>query len=190
MAGDLTKGGKYGGQRRYRRYRKKPSLWKVAKSVRSIRGLINVEKKFKDTQTTGTVDYGGTIYHLTSITQGDQIDQRNGNSILLKSLFIRGQVRMDTTGSAQSSTVRIILFQDNNDNNAVAPTVAQVLQTVGSVYAPYSPLNVNNYDRFRVLCTQMLTLNNTGANTLPIKMYKKLNTHCRWQGSTASANRS
>lgn len=151
--------------------------------ARHIYGVINAEKKFHDATVSSTFDYTGAVNCLSLVPGGSGESQRNGNSIFVKGLSIRGNSYMNTT--AASVSLRIMVIQDLSPNPGTL-TTADVLQTVGGSYAPFSPLNDDNRRRFKVLTTKLVVMNNTGQQALPLKTYIPLKTHCRWNSSTST----
>lgn len=99
------------------------------------------------------ISTGGTIFPLTPIPQGDGINNRSGNAVILKDM--RLQVTAFQPVVATSNTFRIMVFMDSMASGA-APTVGDVLEQVSFT----SPLNANNRqrNRFKILCDVTKTL--------------------------------
>lgn len=156
---------------------------KALKGLQFVRGIINAEKKFFDTSVASTYTYNGAVNCLTLVPGGSALSQRNGNSIFVRGLSIRGSILLDTGTS--SCVVRMIVFQDlDSDPGTVNPT--DVVQTIGTADAPYAPVENVNRRRFKILTTKMVTLSSSGDIMLPFKTWIPLKTHCRWNTSTAS----
>lgn len=130
--------------------------WKTGKYIKS---LINVEKDFFDVVVApAAVTTTASVTNLTNIAQGDDFNNRQGNSILLQSLLLRmsiaGNISATVTGS-MGSFVRCIVFQDN-DQRGTDPTAAELLEdTTAGVRQILSPLNHNVYKRFNVLVDEI-----------------------------------
>lgn len=142
-------------------YNKKYSVGDIAakayRGVKYIKSLINVEKKFLDSSGNGTCAAAGTIFNLTNLAQGDDYNNRDGNSILLQSLLLRANLS-GTTADTAGDIIRIILFRDN-DQRGTDPAAADLLENVGSGSAiTLSPLNHNVNQRFSVLMDKRLTV--------------------------------
>lgn len=154
----------------------------IAKGVASI---VNAEDKLIDTDISGFPLVGTTnsLGGLTLIAQGDNDNQRNGNSILAKSVFIR--IRMQMSGATNTfGFMRVIVFIDNMQLGTL-PTVTDVLQTndVGS------PLNIRSTSdqRFTILKDHMFKFAGGQENQVQMwKLYKPLTHHIKYGGSTAS----
>ena len=62
-----------------------------------VKKLINVERKAHTLNITTSPATAGSVIGLSQIAQGDTFGERNGNSILVKSIQLRGH--FTTTGS-------------------------------------------------------------------------------------------
>ena len=185
-------GSKGGYKKRYKKmaskwYNKKYSVGEIA--VRALRGvnymktLINSEmKQYELTSTANVVDYTGTILQLSNIAQGDTTSTREGRSILMNYLNIRGVI----TRVSSSSILRMIVFQDTQQNGVV-PSTDQVLSTVGDGYAPFSGLEPSFAGRFKILSSNTISLSD--QNPLPLfKIFKKHVSHVKWQTTADGGN--
>lgn len=168
-------------------YKKKYSVSEIAtkalQGVNYVRQLINVEKKTHDAQVNSTFDYTGIVNCLTLVPGGSAEQQRNGNSILLKAVAIRGRVALDTIGV--NNSIRIIVFQDLSPNPG-SVTPANLIESTGTIYAPFSPMNTDNRSRFKILSSKLLTLTQSGNANAAFKFYLPVNTHCKWNSATSS----
>lgn len=96
-----------------KRYNALELATKAAKGVWYLKGLVNAEKKFFDQSTvSNTVTWNGLIIPLTNVTQGDTEQNRDGNSIFLRSIDFRMIAYL--RGAATSDTLRVICFIDRN----------------------------------------------------------------------------
>lgn len=118
--------------------------FKVAKTVAS---LVNVEYKLYDVPnvsiTSSLFSNTGSVGVYTTMAQGNNYNERNGNSILPKSFHYNLSIYNNATNYA---ICRIIFFRDMEPRQAT-PAVTDVLETA----TPQSPLNHINGSRFRVL---------------------------------------
>ncbi len=138
--------------------------WSLAKrtavGLNEIRKLINVEHKYNDRQNSLTCTQAGNVQLLTNIGQGDDINQRDGDSIKLQSIKIRGYIRLDAAATL-SSAVRVLLVRDLQNPGATI-TGADLIQQASSVYAPVSHYNfingVNLQNRFTVIYDEVQTV--------------------------------
>ncbi len=178
----------------YQAYRRNPSYYnKRIKSkaeqalslARATRKLLNVEFFFHDANVAINPDSSGLISELTLIAQGDTVSTRTGNSLLAKSLMLRGT---DTVSAAAltPTVVRHIIFKDTM-NLGVAPTVANVLAATVSVN---SNLNIEDFPK-RFVPLRDWTINlpvpSDQDESVSWKQYVKLNHHIKYDGAAGTA---
>jgi len=121
----------------------KVSLWKDAQTD---------ELKTIDTVVSSNIPNTGNITTLNALATGTDYNTRTGRKILMKSLMIRMTINPLPAVSAPSGdAIRIIIFYDEQTNAAV-PVISDVLQTSSW----NSQLNLNNRDRFRVVCDKFI----------------------------------
>lgn len=139
--------------------------WSLAKrtalGLNEIRKLINVEHKFIDTNASPNVDLNGSVTYLSSIAQGDNISEREGDSIKVQGFEIMGTISRGTAAASAWSVVRILVIRDLQ-NAGAAPAASDVLETVGTATAPYQPLDFISGNqlnkRFTVVYDDLYTL--------------------------------
>lgn len=176
------------GRRRRRRTRRSSGgyismAYKAFRMARYLKGLINVEFKRSDltnisTSITGTP----SILFLTGLAEGDDVTQRNGRSVLLKSSYLQAQLVL---GTATSAVVRIIIFMDKV-SNGTTPTALDLLQYTSTIT---SPLNTDNaMNRFKVLTDRRYQLDSQKNPQQWVKTYLKQNHHLVYKGTTASSS--
>lgn len=153
---------------------------KAYKGVKYLKGIINSELKHNDTtRINAGVDYNGFVEHVTNINQGTAQDERNGNSILMKSLFNRGDIKANIT--TNENTVRVMLIRDTM-NTGTAPSASDVLKYTASSVAPFSPINDNTAGRYKILKSNLYCLNTNGTRVRMYKDYRKMQKHCKYIG--------
>jgi hypothetical protein len=113
----------------------------VASALRNI-----IESKVCYFETSGGISYNGSMFSaVANIVRGDgAINQFAGR--LIKPTSFR--VKFTWSTDQVYNTVRLMVFQWLD---ASAPTPSGILQSVGSVSAPHSPLNFTNIQKIRVL---------------------------------------
>lgn len=153
--------------------------WTLAKY---LKGLINVERKFLDVETSAAAvsKTTGSTTWISSISEGTDYNQRTGISVKLTSLFIRGTINMNTTATQQSRYVRFIVFMDSDPVSAT-PAMSDVFEVAGD---PNSPLNHTNGARFKILHDKLYSISLSGPDNHIFKKYIKLSHHLRWGNST------
>lgn len=114
-------------------------------------------KTFDGAIGSGTADWSGTVWSLwddaagVAITQGNGESQYVGQKVTPTYFTLRYQANIaDTT-----NMVRIMILQDIV---AGVPTGANVLQSVGNIRAPLSPLDVDYDQTYRVLADRVVQL--------------------------------
>lgn len=136
---------------------------RTAIGLNEIRKLINVEEKYLDTITlSSTTNQNGTVTYLSGLGQGDNISDREGDSIRILRFTIRGGVfRSITSPTTQNEVVRVVVVRDLQ-NQGAAPTGGDIFETLGNAAAPYQEydmLNGPQYNqRFTVVFDQVFTL--------------------------------
>lgn len=163
----------------------------------TVASIINSEKKWFDYTISVAPDTTASITHLSAIPAGTGASERVGESIALKSLQLKGAVyKKDST----DEVVRIIIFQDRDNNSGTAPTATQLLANPTQVY---SLRNMDYPERFKVLYDNLFdTAPTYGAkvyNTFDIfKKFKTMkdnrglkvrNQHITWRDTGGSDER-
>lgn len=183
--------------RRNRRARKRPNIIQqrrpnlgnmsvaqlaayAAKGVSMMKGIINSELKRYDAVFNLNPGQVASVNVLTATAQGDDADNRDGNSILGKYLSFRMDGVMNT--NATETVIRIMVFVDTQNQGAL-PSASEVLQSPSNTL---SPLNIDNTQRFTILLDKYILLSDNGDRVIVRKFYVPLNFHLRYTGSAAS----
>lgn len=160
-------------RRPYKRYYKRRPYGKPSKNFsKKVNKVVmkQSEKKYWDVATTAvSVDITGSITDLTSIAQGDTDQTRDGDQLYLRSIKGKAQIQVaDTT-----NIVRFIIFQWYMDTNVVgsAPTVSQILQSVGTAIGPMSGYNHDGRYNFRILYDRTCFLDTTDKVQCGLQWY-------------------
>lgn len=176
-------------RRRYRRGVKKPGtvgsmipyvkyIPGLVKSVGMLKGIINSEKHYTDVSLAGTGGSAGSIQLINQVAQGDDVNNRDGNSILCK--YIYGNVYLAMNASATNTVVRCMIVMDTA-NQGSTPAVTDVI-------ADYiSPMNVDNTKRFVTLVDRRYTFSINGDRGRLIKFYVPVNKHLRYSSTTGTS---
>lgn len=165
-------------------YNKKYSVAQLAKTaykgVRFLKGIINSERKFVDTQAASALSSTGDLIHLNAIAEGATESTRNGISILMKTLHLRYATYMNSAGRIEMS--RFMIIVDTQQVGDTPPAVTDILES--SSYT--SPLNRQAAGRFTVLMDKTFSLSITGAQCTYHKFNIPVNLHARYNGSASS----
>ncbi len=137
-------------------------LEKVAKQV---------EKKFKDQTSAGTVTATAGFILLNGLLRGDTHEQRDGQRVHLESLNFNMTYKMDT--ASLETVLKIFIVQDKQPNQ-VTMDIAELLNTA-TVIPTVALRNVDNIKRFIVHHHMTFTMDSTGKKSGHYHKYIKLN---------------
>lgn len=136
----------------YKRQRKNTSMV-VAKKALRLAKQNAPEKKYHDAHKTSTnVSLTGALQlDMTAIPQGDDHNDRNGDSIKLQRLHINYRMYGNTANN--SSSIRLIVIRMLEQQAGTLPSVSNVLDTTAPTWlANYNDDNHNpNFKTFKVL---------------------------------------
>lgn len=153
---------------------KKKSLTKTIKDVIEKQ----TEAKFADSDVTvsAPIDWTGTILPLTNVIQNTTDTGRIGDKI--KPLSILWNILIQWNGSVTAGTsinvVRIIIFRWKPFFADVAPTPGKILQLVGQINTPHSPLAHDGRNQFNVIIDKTIVFDVVNSITRVVKGSKKL----------------
>lgn len=120
-------------------------------------------------QNTQEINNGGTFQLLTGITPGTSDTTRVGNKILLKYLWLKGNIR--TIATSVDQTVRLVIIEDRAPTGAL-PAWTDVFNTVDV----YSFRNRDRLTRFKVYYDKMFLINRPSEenSSKPLKKFLKI----------------
>lgn len=160
---------RYGSKRRNRRYNSKkgPTTKTLSKKIRNIENNI-IELKWHDLYDAFEVARLATFpaYHLTSIAQGDEPFNRNGNKLVTTSVQLRFSIYCPR-GQRTGTTLRCIIFWDRQSNsNGLTPTTSiqpyGLLDNTAGAPGFLCPYNYNAVDRYSVIYDKTWVLQSLG----------------------------
>jgi len=161
--------------------------------ARYVKSVMNVE--YKDILTSiytavqlDVLSSSGFI-PLTLLATGTTDQTRNGNSVLLKNLSIKGQLQLTASTVPVASSTRIVVLIDKNPAG-VTPALADVFSST-SFDARYNPNNMGS--RFKILWDKKYNngfICTTTPLTAPplthqISYFKKLHMHAKYDDTSA-----
>lgn len=161
-------------------YKRKYNVFDLAahamNGVKYLRTLVNAERKYFDINQTNSIDYNGTLVHLTPIGQGDGVSDRSGIKVAARSLYIRTNAYNNNT--INNSFMRILIFYDKF-NTGTPPVISDLIPTAGSLNATTSPLRIGRGSRYEILYDKVMTASNTAstanARKIFLKLFRKIN---------------
>lgn len=162
-----------------------------------------VEFNFTDTTVPTTGYLPGSI---TNIAQGVGDDQRIGRKVVVKSISLRGEIKMPNesntvlgAASPQSDVMRFMVVQDKQTNGAAAnmnSIIAFGAANGGAATLDWRAFrNMDNIDRFNILVDRTVKIanpvftNGTGSATQQIvqyNIYRKCNITVDYSTTTAA----
>lgn len=156
-------------------------------AIRQIRGMINCEKHYKDLEVSSgtTISWSGTTIHCTGVSQGDDVDGRQGNSILGRSLWI--QLLFNANATSTSSYIRMIVYRDKM-NQGATPLATEVLTPalVSSANAPLAPLNVDQTSRFQIMYDKRFIVSSDSKDMVKVAKYLNFQNHVKFTGTAGT----
>lgn len=139
---------------------------------------INAESNILDNVHNGTtVGMTMNFQLLNGCTRGDGNDNREGNNIRMKSVYVRLHNIMSQDASSVFSVCRLMIILDKQPN-AATPSTANVLENTSVPVA--SPLEKDYSTRFDVLWDKVITMSKTGAEGRFVKKYIPLDIKVRY----------
>ena len=170
-------------RRRRRVRRRKPT---AMRAVRRLARFVDTELHVVHTVLTNPDILNVAIFEpLALIAQGDDVDQRDGLQVALRSIDLRFIIQSGTNRAC----VRFILFIDKQVNNNTAPLTLDDLmeETSTAIEALVSPINIENKRRFTILRDWTRTLvDQTQTDVLCFRVRKSLKTKVRYTGGAAT----
>lgn len=145
--------------------------------VKRLNNVVNVEYKFLDQLYTIAPDHFGDLTVLNPIPQGDTDSTRDGDSVKLQNLTIRGRF----LGSGTSDQVRVIIFHDKA--NSISTPSDYI--GIGNTAAVLNPKNYDNRFLTKVLYdrTHMIQTTNQQAQ---FEKVIRLNFHTQFSNGTTT----
>lgn len=155
-----------------------PALARTAlKTAKWVASLVNVEYKVTDNDISMNVQNAAySTQYLTGIAQGDDMNQRNGRSILGKSLYF--QLRVYLGNTFNSAVCRLVLVEDTT-GDGTTPTAADLFVTTSGDNAVNAFRQVLNQEtkRYRIWWDKRISLDQDFKNEIYISKYIKMRKH-------------
>lgn len=144
--------------------RKQPVKKTMRKQVRAVvkqQLAKELERKFRDLDVDPTsVPNGGANFYLNAVPDGTTVTERLGFVIRMKKLRIRGALTIPDAAIG-STGVRMILFRDNNQNDAIG-NIDDLLES--GTYRTVQQYTYNQMKRYQVLVDRRYTLDSEHEN--------------------------
>ena len=153
------------------------SAWQ---GVRYLKSMINSELHVADFTGFVAPTTAGDGVALSALAQGDGIQDRSGNSVLAKKVYIRASLQLHA--SATRSAFRVAIVRDEQQVGDSTPPYEQCFSPGGGVL---SALNSANIGRFSILYDRTYVVD----SDTPLKMVEvtvPLNHHLRFNGGAST----
>ena len=146
------------------------------------RGLQLAQGEFKSVDVVNGADLNttGFVTLLNGMTRGDDISQRIGREVTLRSVQLTYQIgSKNNTGTDQY--VRVMLVYDRQANGSTA-----LISDILSGSNTYAPRNLENRHRFSILYDRMIAFNASGepGSRRVLRFYRRLNHPVTFNGNT------
>jgi len=121
---------------------------------------------------------------MVAITQGDTDSGRTGNSILLRNIYIRGQMTINSSVTS-NTRISLVLVKDAQQAIDTVPNMSDIFTNYND---PDTLLNLNQSGRFKIVWRRTFTLTPVGGgrSTFDINKYWKCYDHVRYNGATST----
>lgn len=170
-------------RRRVSWYNRKYSTLQLAKkawyATKYLKGLVNSEMFHKNnTFTLGAAQ--SQIWSMVNVAIGDDDASRTGNSILLRNLYVRGTIEINSAVTGDTR-VTCMLVKDKQQIADSSPSISDI---VTSATDPDTLLATGTLGRFKIMWrkTYILTPASGGRNALSLNKYWKIYDHVRYNG--------
>lgn len=175
------------GFRKRRRRSGKGSTFKIAKAA--LTGVKKLRRQVEtkligvlDTFTVPVVASGIVATPLTLIAQGLREVDRVGGVINPTSLFIRGSVAIHSATITDYDLVRVTIFRDMYNPGGVSPIASDLFEDADI----HSPLEHDNFKRFKVLYDKTFNLAKQSPTVRHFKKYIRLSGSIHYNGPDAT----
>lgn len=172
-------------------YNRKYSALEIAKkalaATRYMKGMINCEKKYHTTSQNTTFARAGVMSYLSAIPLGDSAVQREGNSVLLRSIYLNYSVVKNTSVATTKCKVAIVMDTGYADNaGSIAANLIWDSTYIGTQYAPMAPISSNTQGRYKLIRVWDFTLTDQ-YDTKRISEYIKVYKHLKFDGTAGTS---
>lgn len=173
---------KAGGRALKKRYYRKGHLnvGKIVSDVKYLKDVVNVERKTFDTNVATAFSSTVTTQCLNLIAQGNDYNNRQGNSIKASGLSYNIYINKANATNAYDRC-RLILFIDKKGEGAT-PAITDLLESNSF----YSLKNHTNRDRFKIIKDMRFSLDNSNNLSRTLKGFIRLKQHIKYQNTTGA----
>lgn len=167
--------------------RSKSTAVKALRLARRVKSMVNTEYKVVDNNINFLVENATyNIQYITGIDQGDDMNQRNGRSVLMKSLSL--QMRIYLGSVFNHSVIRLVLIRDNTCQSAI-PTMNQIFTSVSGDQAINSFRQVLSAptNKYTILWDKRINIDADYKDEVFINKYFHINKHIKYLNTTSAS---
>ncbi len=165
------------------RRRRNNGLRKVKKDIKWLKQ--NIEFKFIDISIDVAIDTTGDVTSFNSlIAAGTGLDERVGEEVTARRIFIRGHVHNDR-GTPADGLIRLIVFRQKR-SLSVQTAVNEILDSGGSV-TTNRMRNMDNKEDIVIYADHTIAFDTLAHTLVPFKFMFKLNHQAKYGGTATSA---
>jgi hypothetical protein len=153
-------------------------------ATKYLKGLVNSEKMYHDRALT----LGATqsdIWNLQQIATGDGAGGRTGNSILVRSLYLRGYMQINPSVSAVTR-VSLCVVQDLQQISDTVPTILDIFTSINPEATIKVGSTTNSAGRFKIIWRKNYSLVQGQSPNINIDKFFKLYSHIKFNGTGTS----
>lgn len=157
---------------------------RLAKHIVQLDEFINSEVKYVDTTISGSIGTGGLFSTLLNgIAMGDEYNNRNGRSILMKDLDVRFKIQ-STPSNTNIQSIGWAIVMDKKPDESTLCNWGNVFQ-LNSVFAHVD--KADHSGRFVVMARGQIQINNPYNPSVSTKRYIPLKgIHIKFDGTDAT----
>lgn len=143
-----------------RKYRKavlsKAQRFEVSK-IASRQISRRSENKAYDRTYNSSVGWGGQILDLSAVTQGDTSSTRDGDSLYVRGVSVRGNI----VPADATNTVRALVFQWSPNSSDDSPSIDEVLEITSSANDVHAYYHKGDSQKYTILWDKTYALSST-----------------------------
>lgn len=159
---------------------------KALKGVMFLKGLINSELyTYTSTYNNTGCNTNGSVTNVTAIPQGDNADDRTGNSIFVKQCKMNLLFRIDPSGTEYNTNVRVMLVRDRQQVADAIPGIGSVLAQTTQYNVLIAGPNIGNKGRFTILYDRVFNLSDAKPSK-HVKWTVNMKSHVRFNGTAGT----
>lgn len=173
-----------------RRYRRRP---KSAKSLakRALAKVSKLEKsvewKYLDISKTGTIGAVPSITLITNIDTGHTKNDREGDEVILRLYYGRGEITQHA--SDVTSKIRVLIVLDKQSKDPTANVLYEDIIDTNVGTNIYQFRNLDNKHRIVILHDEVIELNDVQNKSPRFSIFKKFNTKVLFNNGTVADGR-